>query len=311
MQQFLAVADAMSFRRAAERLNMAQPPLTAAIRQMEAELGVRLFERTNRITALTAAGLVFREEARRTVAQAERAVALTRRADAGLVGSFRIGFLATAIRPIIPTMIANFRATHPDVALELTESSTARQVAALREDRLDLGVVVLPLPPGAERHIETRVILRSELAAALPGKHALARKAGTPLALAALAGEPWIIFPEHEGPGLHDKIWSACAAAGFTPQVSQRAIQMETIVGLVAAGLGVALVPRLTMEAGRNAVAFRPLRGAGAPVPYEVALAWRKGDSSPILAALLAAQDYAANHLDGDRRKSRSKLVRR
>jgi len=289
LQQFLAVAESMSFRRAAARLNMAQPPLTAAIRQLEDELGVRLFERTNRITALTAAGLVLRDEARRTIVQAERAITLTRRAAAGLSGSLRIGFVATGIRHIVPELIPRFRASHPDVSLELVEAPTARQVAALLEDRLDLGIVVLPLPGDIERHIATRIILRSELAAALPSRHVLARKAGTPLALADLAREPWILFPETEGPGLHQRIWSACAAAGFAPNVSQRAIQMDTIVGLVAAGLGVALVPRLNRSERADDVVFRPLTGAGVPVLYEVAVAWRRSDKSPVLAALLAS----------------------
>ncbi|VIO72392.1 HTH-type transcriptional regulator BenM [Bradyrhizobium ivorense] len=292
LQQFLAVADSMSFRQAADRLNMAQPPLTAAIRQMEEQLGVRLLERTNRITGLTAAGQVLRDEARRTIAQAERTIALTRRAGAGLTGSLRIGFVATAVRHIVPTLIANFRDTHPDVALELMEAPSARQVAALLDDRLDLGIVALPLPTGAEREIATRTVLRSELVAALPERHALAREPTAPLALAALAHEPWILFPANEGPGLHDRIVGACAAAGFAPEVAQRAVQMETIVGLVAAGLGVALVPALFKTTGWSSVVFRAIDGT--PVPYEVALAWRRNDGSAALAALLAS--YAARN---------------
>ncbi|MCA6123676.1 LysR family transcriptional regulator [Bradyrhizobium sp. WSM 1704] len=295
LQQFLAVADSMSFRQAAERLNMAQPPLTASIRQMEDQLGVRLFERTNRISGLTAAGQVLRDEARRTIAQAERAVALTQRAAAGLTGSLRIGFVATAVRHIVPNLIANFRETHPEVALELMEAPTARQAAALLDDRLDLGIVALPLPAGTEQHIATRTVLRSELVAALPARHDLARQPQAPLPLAALAREPWILFPASEGPGLHDRVIRACAAAGFAPQVAQRAVQMETIVGLVAAGLGVALVPALFRTAGWESVVFRGIDGGASPVPYEVALAWRRNDSSPALAALLASRDAAAS----------------
>ncbi|KWV58385.1 LysR family transcriptional regulator [Bradyrhizobium macuxiense] len=287
LQQFLAVADTMSFRQAADRLNMAQPPLTAAIRQMEEQLGVRLFERTNRITRLTAAGEVLRDEARRTIAQAERTVTLTRRAGAGLVGSLRIGFVATAVRHIVPGLIADFHETHPDVALELMEAPTARQITALLEDRLDLAIVALPLPEGTEQHIATRTILRSELVMALPSLHALAAEPDAPLQLAALANEPWILFPASEGPGLHDRVMRACASAGFVPQVAQRAVQMETIVGLVAAGLGVALVPELFRTTGWDNVVFRTIGDAA--VPYEVALAWRRNDSSPALAALLAS----------------------
>jgi DNA-binding transcriptional LysR family regulator len=294
LQQFLAVADSMGFRRAAERLNMAQPPLTAAIRQMEEELGFRLLERTNRITGLTAAGQVLRDEARRTIAQAERAIALTRRAGAGLVGSLRVGFVATAVRHIVPTLIADFRQTHPDVSLELMEAPTARQVTALVEDRLDLGIIALPLPLGADQHIATRTVLRSELVAALPIHHALALEPDGPLPLAALADEPWILFPANEGPGLHDRVMSACTTAGFVPRVAQRAVQMETIIGLVAAGLGVALVPELFKATGWDGVVFRPIGGIVGPVPYEVALAWRQDDGSAALAALLASNKACA-----------------
>lgn len=187
----------------------------------------------------------------------------------------------------MPTLIAAFRETHPDVALDLMEAPTARQVTALLDDRLDLAIVALPLPDGTEQHIATRTILRSALVAALPSRHPLAREPGTRLPLAALANEPWILFPASEGPGLHDRVMRACASAGFVPEVAQRAVQMETIVGLVAAGLGVALVPELFRTAGWDNVVFRTIGGAA--VPYEVALAWRQNDGSPALAALLAS----------------------
>ncbi|SJZ70078.1 DNA-binding transcriptional regulator, LysR family [Enhydrobacter aerosaccus] len=289
LQQFLAVTETMSFRRAAERLNMAQPPLTSAIRQMEEELGVRLLERTNRIIALTEAGRVLREEARRTLAQAARAETLTRRAGQGISGSLRIGFVASAVRHLLPELVVRFRRSHPEVLLDLTEMPTGRQTEALLEDRLDIGIVVLPLPSNADKLIATHVVLKSQLVAALPKQHALASKSAKPLPLAALAHEPWILFPGHEGPGLQAGILAACAEAGFAPQVAQRAVQMETILGLVAAELGVALVPALFGVTGWDRVAFRPLRGPGTPIDYRLALAWRKNDSSAALAAFLTS----------------------
>ncbi|MBS0519809.1 MAG: LysR family transcriptional regulator [Proteobacteria bacterium] len=289
LQQFLAVTEAMSFRRAAERLNMAQPPLTAAIRQMEEELGVRLLERTNRIIGLTEAGRVLREEARRTLAQAERAEKLARRAGQGISGALRLGFVASAVRHLLPELVATFRRSHPDVLLELTEMPTARQAEALLDDRLDAGIVVLPLPQSAANAIATHVVAASRLVAALPASHPLAATPARPLALSALAREPWILFPSHEGPGLHGSILAACAEAGFAPQVAQRAVQMETILGLVAAELGVALVPDLFRATGWDRVVFRPLRGPGAPVDYRVALAWRRNDPAAALSAFLSA----------------------
>lgn len=296
-RQFLAVAETMSFRRAAERLNMAQPPLTAAVRQMEEEIGVRLFERTNRITSLTAAGKVLREEAERTIAQAERAMALTRRAGTGEIGLLRIGFVASAVRQLLPALVASFRKSHPGVMLEFEEAPTARQVAALVEDRLDVGIVALPLPSSATRYVTVRMMEKSQLVATIPARWSLANGADTPLALAALANEPWVLFPPSEGPGLHATILRACAEAGFTPQIAQRAVQTDTIVGLVAAGLGVALVPRSFSRVAWEGVVFRELAGAGSPVPYQVALAWKTGNNLPTLQALLQID---ASMRDGD-----------
>ena len=288
MQQFLAVAETLSFRRAAERLNMAQPPLTAAIRQMEQDLGVRLIERGNRVTGLTAAGHVLQEEAGRTVLQAERAVLLTRRAGAGMLGSLRLGFLASATRHLLPTLLARFRASHHDVVLTLAEQPTARQVSALLEDRQDVGLIALPIPPGTETRIATRTLLHSRFVAAIPSTHALAGD-DRPLKLAMLAAEPWVLFPSTEGPGLASTILGACAQAGFSPQVVQQAIQMDTIIGLVAAGIGVSLVPERPPGASHLRVVFRPLAGPGTPIPYQMALAWRTGEPSPVLRAFLAS----------------------
>ncbi|MCG8709353.1 LysR family transcriptional regulator [Brenneria sp. 4F2] len=286
LRQFLVVAETMNYRRAAERLHMAQPPLTAAIRNMEDELGVRLFERTNRITGLTAAGVVLQEEARRTLAQMARAEALTRRAGQGLIGSLRIGFIASAVRHRLPEIVARFSKAHPDVALELQEATTARQVKALLEDRLDVAIVALPVPEYAVPYLAQQPLLSSRLVAALPQDHALAAEAS--LTMGALANESWVMFPESEGPGLFRTIHMACEQAGFTPRIGQQAVQMETIVGLVAAGLGIALVPEFLQRGGWDHVAFRPLTGQCAPVAYEVALAWRKQDNAPALAAFIA-----------------------
>lgn len=285
LQQFLAVAETMNYHRAAERLNMAQPPLTAAIRNMEDALGVRLFERTNRITGLTAAGEVLQKEALRTLMQMTRAETLTRRAGQGLTGSLRIGFVASAVRHRLPGMVACFSRDHPDIALDLREATTSRQVKALLEDRLDIAIVALPVPEYAAPYLALRPLLSSRLLVALPRDHALA--AETALTIGALANESWIMFPENEGPGLYRTIHTVCERAGFAPQIAQQAVQMETIVGLVAAGLGVALVPEFMRGSGWDNVAFRPLAGQDAPVAYEVAFAWRKQNNAPELAAFI------------------------
>lgn len=280
-RQFVAVAEELSFRRAAERLHMAQPPLTAAIRKLEEELGTVLIERTNRVQRLTPAGRVFLEEARRTLAQAERSVREARRAGDGLVGSLRLSFVASTARALLPHLIRAFQARHGEVVLDLSEASTARQIEALRTDRTDIGLVVLPLD---DPHDLTVVdIDKGALVAALPGAHPLARN--PTVALAALACEPWVHFPARYGPGLHGRIAAACTAAGFAPRVVQEAVQMETIVGLVAAGLGVAVVPPSLADAGRPDVAFRPLAGPGTPIGYDLALVFSR--STPVVDAFV------------------------
>jgi DNA-binding transcriptional LysR family regulator len=292
-RQFVAVAEEMNFRRAAERLRMAQPPLTAAIRRVEAELGVALLERTNRVERMTPAGEVFLLEARRVLAQSERAIEQARRAGEGLVGSLRITFVATAAHEMLPRIVRSFRARHGDVSLELQEATTAQQANALVDDRADIGLVALPLPDGAS--LNTVSLRRAALVAALPQEHPLASR--TKLGLADLARDPWILFPPALGPGLHRRVVSACARAGFAPTVVQRAVQMDTIVSLVAAGLGVSVVPPALGEAGRPGVRFQPLQGRGTPIRYELGLAYAQ--SSPLIDSFVAI----ALEVGADRRR--------
>src|SRR6266700_1868427 len=252
-RQFVALAEELSFRRAAARLNMAQPPLTAALRKLEAELGAVLIQRTNRVEGLTAAGEVFLVEARRALAQAERAIQSAKRASQGLKGSLRIAFVASAAHDVLPQTLRAFRQRHSDVELVLEEATTAQQIAALRQDRADIGFVVPPLRDAEDLAVVT--IRSDHLLAAIPEGHPLAAQPS--LSLADMASESWILFPARHGPGLHQRIVVACAQAGFAPVVAQEAVQMETIVGLVAGGLGVSLVPPSLARTGRRGVSFR------------------------------------------------------
>jgi len=282
LRQFVAVAEELSFRKAAERLHMAQPPLTAAIRQIEEELGTVLLERSNRVERLTPSGQVLLEEARRTLRQAERALQLTRRAAGGLVGSLRIGFVASAVHGVLPAILRAFSQAHGEVDLVLREATTAEQLAALQDGQGDVGLVVLPCAGAGDLEL---VALREEaLVAALPEGHSLAAQAA--VELPDLAQEPWILFPRSAGPGLHERIVSACRTAGFVPRVAQEAIQMETIAALVAGGVGVALVAPALAAARRTGVAFRPLAGKGTPVSYQLALAFAR--RTPLVDAFVA-----------------------
>ena len=281
-RQFIAVAEELSFRRAADRLHMAQPPLTVTIKQIEEELGTLLIERTNRIARLTPAGRVFLEECKRTVIQAERAVAAARRAGAALSGALRVTFVASAAREILPPILRAFREQYPEVELILTEAQTAQQIAKIHADEADVGFVIPPLRDADGLSVE--VLAKNQMVAALPEQHPLAQLQS--IALSDLASEPWIIFPAWQGPGLHERVLTACAQAGFVPRVGQEASQMDTIASLVAGGMGVALVTRIIATANRPGVVFRDLTGIGSPVEYELAIAY--GRSTPLLDAFTA-----------------------
>lgn len=276
-QQFIAVAEELNFRRAAARLRMAQPPLTAAIKKIEKELGVLLLERSNRVTRLTAAGEIFLEEARRTLFQANNAIRTVKRAGAGLVGSLRVTFVASASQDLVPQVLLAFRKRYPEVELQLTEATTKQQIDALFEGRADVGFLVPPVRDTKELIVEQ--LTEEHLIAVLPTGHRLAKRKR--LALRDVAHEAWVMSPAQLGPGLHARIIAACAQAGFTPNVEQEAIQMDTIVNLVGCGIGVALVPSSLGAMKRNDVRFFPIYGPGTPVGYARAMAYRR--LSPVL----------------------------
>nr|WP_306805303.1 LysR family transcriptional regulator [Serratia liquefaciens] len=269
----------MSFHRAAERLHMAQPPLTAAIRKIEQELGVPLLERGNRITRITEAGQVFLIEARRTLAQFERTLGNTRRAARGLTESLRLTFVDSTVNALLPGILRQFRQAHPQAEFHLQEATTAEQLIALRDDRADIGMVVLPIAPQDE--LQILPFLQDRMVLALPDHHPLATQRH--VTLSDLADQPWVLFPAHYGPGMHAAILQACAVAGFSPRIVQEARQMQTIGGLVAGGVGIALMPALFAVLKSPGVVFRELSGAGSPVPYTLALALRT--PSPLIEA--------------------------
>jgi DNA-binding transcriptional LysR family regulator len=282
-RQFIVVAEELSFRRAADRLNMAQPPLTATIKRLEDTIGATLIERTNRINRLTEAGRVFLEEARKAVVQADQAVVAAQRAGAGLTGALRVTFVPSAAREILPSILLRFREQYPAIKLELQEAMTAQQIDLINAHEADLGFVVPPLRDAD--NLTSEIVARHRLVAAIPEGHPLARH--EQIKLSDLAQDPWILFAARQGPGLHQIIIDACARAGFVPHVGQEAPQMETIVNLVAGGMGVALVSRALATGGRKGIAFRELAGPGAPVEFELAIAYAQ--TSPILEAFVTA----------------------
>jgi DNA-binding transcriptional LysR family regulator len=179
--------------------------------------------------------------------------------------------------------LLRFREHYPQVKLELQEAMTARQIELLQGGRSDLGFVIPPLQDAKD--LKSEIVAHNRLVAAVPEDHPLAQN--EQIALTEMAHESWILFPERQGPGLHRIIHAACLQAGFIPLVGQEAPQMDTIVSLVAGGMGVALVSRALVKGGHRGVAFRELTGAGTPVKFELAIAYK--ELTPVIEAFVAA----------------------
>ncbi|MBR1219286.1 LysR family transcriptional regulator [Bradyrhizobium sp. U87765 SZCCT0131] len=286
LRQFIAVAEELHFHRAAQRLNMAQPPLSQAIRRLEDELRVRLFVRSRRDVALTPAGVAFLDTARRTLAQLSEGADHARRVAAGVAGRLAVAFVDSANYDLLPVLLRSFREQSPDVTLVLQEATSLEQVEALREGVADLGLMRWPGVPTPGLAFER--LAQEPIVAALPDDHPLARLRTVPLA--HLAGEGFVFWPRHKGVGFHDQVVGLCRHAGFSPRIVQEARQMPTIVGLVAGGLGVALVPASLRQARRDGVAFRPLAvDAPRSVSHvDTVAAWMAARASPVREAFLA-----------------------
>ncbi|MPV69235.1 LysR substrate-binding domain-containing protein [Burkholderia sp. BE17] len=296
---FVAVADERHFGRAAERLSMTQPPLSQAIRALEDALGVALFVRTKRSVALTAVGAALLPDVRRLLASADALPPLARRLARGEAGSLSLAFVSTADYGLLPSLLRAFGARYPQVRLQLAEATSDVQIDELVAGRIDAGLVIPPVPPRHAAGLSYLPVVREPLVVAMPtsGSPAAASDApeDEPVHLAEVAALPLVIFPRRLAPGFYDIITGCYGAAGETPRIGQEAIQMQTIVSLVSAGMGVALVPQSMRNLRRTGVVYRPLAGH-APV-VETGLVWRTGDVSPVLAGFIdvvRAQGFAA-----------------
>lgn len=283
LRYFVAVAEAEHFTRAAEALGMAQPPLSQQIRALEAELGVDLFHRLPRGVRLTDAGHSLLEDARRLLQEAERAVERTRRVARGERGRLRVGMINSApFHPLIPGVIREFRRLNPQLALTLDEGPTPDLAAAVRDERMDIAFV-RPLL-GDTRGLTVETLLDEPMVVALPAAHPLAKRARVPLL--ALSIEPFVLFPRTVGAGLYDAIIRSCLEAGFSPRVVQETSQVTSIVNLVAAGLGVSIVPGSMQQVHTDGVVYRPIR---APAPSaRLSVVYRAATPTPQLERFIA-----------------------
>ena len=257
LRYFITIAEEGNFSRAAERLHVSQPPLSTQMKSLEDELGVQLFERSNRGVSLTAAGAVFFTETRTLLARLEHAKSEAQRAGRGDTGLLSIGFVSIADYGILPPALRNFRVSFPLVEVQLHELTTDAQIRELRAARLDLGIGLAPVD---EPDIEFESLLREDLVLAAPSGHPAVKGVGA-VDLRSLSKENFIVVPRDLAPGLHDLMISHCRTAGFAPKITQHARQMQTVIGLVSCGMGVALVPSSVRQLRRAGVRYRPLRG--------------------------------------------------
>jgi DNA-binding transcriptional LysR family regulator len=274
LRYFVAVADELHFRRAAARLHISQPPLSQQIRALEEELGFALLIRTRRRVQLTPAGAAFLRDARALLHELDGAVATARRIDAGQTGRLRINFVGSALLSIVPGAVERFREARPGVEIELRERSTIDQLRAVRAGVVDVGLVRPPIEDDGE--LTTQTVLRERTVAALPAGHELADLSRVPLR--RLAAEPLVLFPREQAPGYHDLLIGALAGTRAGPHVIQYAPEMLTIIGLVAAGMGVSLAPASVSRLALDGVTYRPV--ARAPLSNLVAVTRADDDST-------------------------------
>ncbi|MDW3681567.1 LysR family transcriptional regulator [Cupriavidus sp. CV2] len=290
LRYFVTVAEELHFGRAAQRLTMTQPPLSQQIQALEEEIGVQLFARTRRSVALTPAGQQWLPEVRRVLADAAALPGLAQRLARGEAGTLSLAFVSTADYGILPDLLRSFRARHPNVQLQLREATSDIQLEALMDGGIDAGLVIRPQLPAMPHGVAYLPLVREPLVLAVPeGWRPGGAKAGEEgVSLRDAAHEPLIIFPRRSAPAFYDIITGCYAREGLTPVIAQEAIQMQTIVSLVSAGMGVALVPASLCNLRRTGVSYLPLRDAGPDI--ETGLVWREAGAdsvSPVLRSFI------------------------
>jgi DNA-binding transcriptional LysR family regulator len=276
LRYFVAVAEELHFGRAAERLHLAQPPLSQQIRKLEELLGYPLFIRTSRSVKLTEAGEAFLQRARRTLRNVQRDLEETRSIGRGDVGSLHIGFIGSAVLSTLPSIFRTYRQTYPRVRLHLHESFTSMVMEGLENGSLDAGILRDSDPAEG---FNVTAILSEPFVAVLPASHACAKQKN--ISPASLRGDPFIYYPRSAGARAYEKPLTLCEEHGFRPQVVQEASNWLTILRLIGAGLGVTIAPACVRKIASAEVVCLPLRGAKAVSNIE--LAWLAGDSRPIV----------------------------
>jgi DNA-binding transcriptional LysR family regulator len=273
--EFSVVAEELHFGRAAKRLNTVQPAVTRRIQRLEEELQFQLFYRSNRRVQLTTAGSVFLQESRSLLASLDAAVRHGRLAAQGNAGWINIGFVGSAIVELLPAVLLSFRKQSPEVRLTLSDMTSVEQIIALQQNRIHVGFIRGPV---SERALHFETVAREPLVVALPKNHHLAKHRRIQTSM--LASEGFILFPHHPMSTWEVLIRHICKRAGFEPNIVQRAVQIQTAISLVSAGIGISLVPRSAKHFIEQGVIYRKLVETEV---VELVLAHRANEISPIV----------------------------
>ena len=288
LRSFVAVAEEGHITRAAERLDTQQPPLSLRIRALEKRLDVQLFRRKPRGVELTAAGQVLLVHARTLLEQHTRALDAVQRAGRGELGRLCIGTIPTGpMHPLMPSSVRQFRELYPDALVTLEECMRDELLQRLREEQIDVAFLRSAPQDASGLGLTVEILLTEPMVVALPRDHALGKPGATsPVAMGDLKGESFIVFARQHGPAFYDSTLAACQRAGFSPRIAQEAPRVITALGLVAAGLGVSVVPASMQRIALDGVVFRAIDNR-AGLKAVLALGWRKNDASPALANFL------------------------
>jgi DNA-binding transcriptional LysR family regulator len=288
LKYFVAVAEEMHFGRAAKRLHIAQPPLSQQIKNLEDELGVKLFDRTRRTIQMTDAGTYFLKEAQQLLLHVEQAAETARRIYRGQAGRLSIGFVGSVVHTFLPEGLRLFRERFPDVELVLQEINTAEQIKSLHARRIDVGFLYLDAQDPA---LASQVLTRAPLMVVLPKKHALSGRKS--LDIRELAQEPFIANTRSSEPVVLDAFISLCHSAGFTPRIAQESGNVQTVLGLVASGLGACLLPDYIKNIRRPGVKYIPLSGSAPTVSLGVV--WHSDNSSILVQSFVKVIESSSN----------------
>ncbi len=290
LRYFVTVAEELHFGRAATRLAIVQPSLSQQIRQLEDELGFPLLYRTKRSVELTDAGKVFLAEARQVLAQVREAKRAAQRAYRGEVGRLVVGYISSSTYDLLPLMLRVYRERYPAVEVALRELTTQEQLRALEEEYIQVGLLRLPISAPLV-HVE--VVRREPIVCVLPEEHPLTMHER--IAVSLLANEPFVLQASQRGAGYSVQLLQLCLSSGFSPNVIQEVTEMHTIVSLVAAGMGVSLVPLSARNIRSQGVVYRELEGTATLT--EMAVAWRHDTQSALVQNFLLVARETAIHL--------------